>query len=696
MLRGSLSLFALVALPLHAQQLTGFRPGAAASQAALEARLQSVVDTAWARLHARALAARPHVAGTPAQRATADHVMRQMASWGLDTSRSQYRVFLPFHDSTVVEVITPAGVERLDLVEPPIAADPTTSEPAWPAMNGYSGAGDVTAPVVYVNYGLPADYARLDSLGVSVRGKVVLVRYGRSFRGIKPREAALRGAVAAILYSDPMDDGFLQGEVYPDGPMRNPDGVQRGSIFNGQGDPSTPGWASLPEARRLPESAMGLPSIPVVPIGYGNAARLLRAMGGPEVPSGWQGGLRFPYHLGGERVRVRVAVWPERGERAYKEIANTFGIIRGASRPDELVIVGAHRDAWSPGALDNVSGTVSVLEAARAWAAAVRDGLRPARTLVFATWDAEEWGLIGSSEWVEEHGDSLAAATVAYINQDVIASGRMFGASGTASLHDLVRDVTRGVRQPGDTVSVHRDWSRRTTTSSRPQPPLGDLGGGSDFMGFYNHLGIPSVNFGFGGPGGSYHSGYDTWTFVERFADPGYLSHAAAARLVAVLMARLANAAVVPFEPADLGSYLGALVTRTREEPGADGIGSALDSLAVAAQGLSAAGLELRRLRESALAGDHPPEAFDSANALLRQVERRLLRAEGLPGRPFLRNLVFASDRDNGYANVQFPAIVEALRDGDAAGARAAAHELTGKVREATAIVARAAAALPR
>lgn len=696
MLRGSLFLLALAALPLQAQQLAGFRPEAAPGQAALEARLQSAVDTAWVRLHARALAARPHVAGTPAQRATADHVLRQMASWGLDTSRRHYRVFLPAHDSTVVELITAAGVERLDLVEPPIASDPTTREPAWPAMNGYSGAGDVTAPVIYVNYGLPADYARLDSLGVSVRGKVVLVRYGRSFRGIKPREAALRGAVAAILYSDPMDDGFLQGEVYPDGPMRNPDGVQRGSIFNGQGDPSTPGWASLPDARRLPESEMGLPTIPVVPIGYGHAARLLGAMGGPEVPSGWQGGLRFPYHLGGDRVRVRVGVWPERGARAYKEIANTFGIIRGASRPDELVIVGAHRDAWSPGALDNVSGTVSVLEAARAWAAAVRDGMRPERTLVFATWDAEEWGLIGSTEWVEQHGDSLAAATVAYINQDVVASGRMFGASGTASLHDLVRDVTRDVRQPGDSVSVYRDWSRRTTTSRRPEPPLGDLGGGSDFMGFYNHLGIPSVNFGFGGPGGSYHSGYDTWTFVERFADPGYLSHAAAARLVAVLMARLANADVVPLEPADLGDYLGALVARTREEPGADGIGAALDSLAAAAGALARAGAELARVRDRTLAAGHPREAFDSVNAELRRVERRLLRPEGLEGRPFLRNLVFASDRDNGYANVQFPAIVEALRDGDPAAARAATLELAGRVREAAVVVGAATAALPR
>lgn len=686
---------ALSAVPATAQQVTGFTPAAVPGQLALEARLRGVVDTAWARTHARTLAARPHVAGTPEQVATADYVLRHMASWGLDTSRVEYEVFLPYHDSTVVEILGPGGRDRLELSEPPIASDPTTQQPAWPAMNGYSGAGDVTAPVIYVNYGLPADYARLDSMGISVSGRIVLARYGRSFRGIKPREAAARGAVAVILYSDPMDDGFLQGEVYPLGPMRNPDGVQRGSIFNGQGDPSTPGWPSLPGARRLPESEMNLPSIPVVPIGYGNAGRLLEAMRGPAVPDGWQGGLRIPYHVGDATVQARVAVWPERGPRAYKRIQNTFGRIVGRTHPHEVVIVGAHRDAWSPGALDDVSGTVSVLEAARAWAAAVREGLRPERTLVFATWDAEEWGLIGSSEWAEQMADTLSATVVAYINQDVIASGRMFSASGTASLHELMRDVTATVRQPGDSVTVYRDWSRRTVTSQRPVPPLGDLGGGSDFMGFYNHLGIPAINFGFGGPGGAYHSGYDTWTFVERHADPGYLSHVASARLVAVLMARLANAAVVPLDPGDLGAYLRVLVDRTRGEDGAESIAADLDDLARAAGALEEAGRTFVAARQRALAVGHPRSAFVAANASLRTVERQLIRAGGLPGRPFLRNLVFASDRDNGYANVQFPAIVEALRDGERDAASAAARELAARVRDAVEVVGQATAALP-
>lgn len=682
-----------VIAPLAAQDVPGFARGSIAAQLQLESRLRAVPDTASAQRHARTLAARPHVAGTPAQIATADYVVRQMASWGLDTTRAEYEVYLPFNDSSLVEVITDRR-ERLSLDEPQVPADPTTLEAAFPAMNGYSGAGDVTAPVVYVNYGLPADYAALDSLGISVTGKIVLARYGRSFRGIKPREAEKRGAIAVVLYSDPMDDGFLVGDVYPAGPMRNPDGVQRGSLFNGQGDPSTPGWPSTVGARRVPESEMGISGIPVVPIGYGNAGRIMNKLGGPSVPNGWQGGMGFRYHVGDDAVRLRVAVWPERGARAYKRIQDTFGFIRGSESPGELVIVGAHRDAWSPGAVDNVSGTVSVMEAARAWGRLLAEGHRPKRSLVFATWDAEEWGLIGAVEWAEQMADTLRNVAVAYINLDVTASGRMFSASGTASLHELMRDVTRSVTQPADTVSVYRDWQRRTVTTTRPEPILGDLGGGSDFMAFYNHLGIPSLAFGFGGPGGSYHSGYDTWTFMERFGDPGYLAHRASAQLAAVLMARLANAEVVPFDYGALGEYLVELVARTRLEPGAASISAALDGLAGASGVLAQLGRRLTVARNGALADGRDAARFTASNSLLRQVERQLVHPDGLPDRPILRNLVFASDRDNGYANVQFPAIVEALRDGNPERAAAAARDLATRVRSAAALVEQATTAL--
>lgn len=684
-----------LATPLGAQHLPGFTPERGHRQVALEARLLASPDTATIRRHARILAAAPHVAGTPSQMATAEYVLAQMASWGLDTSRSTYRVYLPYHDSTIVELVTTAGAERLDLAEPALEEDPTTAGEVWPAMNGYSGAGDVRAPVVYVNYGLPSDYALLDSLGHSAEGRVVLVRYGRSYRGIKAREAEAHGAVGLLLYSDPQDDGFMVGEIYPDGPMRSPGGVQRGSLLLGQGDPSTPGRPSTEDAERISASEMAVPGIPVVPIGYGNARRFLERLGGPSVPNAWQGGLGFRYHLGDGQLAARVAVWPERGERAFKTIVNTFGVLRGSERPDEQVIIGAHRDAWSPGALDNVSGTVSVLEAARAWGRAAGDGAPPRRTLVFATWDAEEWGLIGSSEWVEEHADALNDHAVAYINQDGVASGPNFAAGGTASLHELLRDVAALVPQPGDSVSVLADWTRRTATGDSSLPGIGDLGGGSDFVGFYTHLGIPAVNFGFGGPGGSYHSGYDTWTFVERFADPGYLAHRAAAQVATVLLARLGNADVVPFDVGALGAHLVVLVERTRDEAGAEGVADALDDVASAARLLTSTGRRFTLARNGALSAGHSLAAFTATNALLRQVERQLVDPEGLAGRPFLRNLIFGSDRDDGYANVQFPAVVEALRDGDPEAARTASAALAEQIRLATSLVDRAAEALP-
>ena len=672
--------------------ITGFAPAAVPAQHRLEALLQTVPDTLSARTHARILADGPHIAGTPAQTTTATYVLRQMASWGLDTARVAFRVYLPYHDSTIVERVRPTR-RRLILTESPIAGDPTTARKQWVAMNGNSGAGDVTAPLVYVNYGLPSDYAVLATLGVSVQGKVAIARYGRSFRGIKAREAERHGAAALIIYSDPLDDGFAQGDVYPAGPMRPPQGVQRGSIFNGEGDPTTPGWASTADARRLPPDSLAVPRIPVVPISYGNAEHLLAGLDGPSVPQGWQGGLPFRYHVGDKAVRVRVAVFPQRGDRAFKTIYNTFGTLRGKDFPEEVVIIGGHRDAWGPGAADNVSGVVTLMEAARAWGEAVRRGERPRRTLVFATWDAEEWGLVGSTEWVELMRDMLSANAVAYLNVDVSASGRSFGSSGTASLHGLMRDVTRIVVQPGDSVSVYRDWERRTVTQQRPVPPMGDLGGGSDFGPFYNGLGIPSFDFGFGGPGGVYHSAYDTWSWMERFGDPGYLSHAAAGRLAAVLLARLANADVAPLDYGALGRYVGELAGRVGRDTAAAGIAAELSALVTAAAGFEAAGAKFNTARDQRLASGETM-SLAQVNAALRTVERQLTRPSGLVGRPGLRNLIFAADRDNGYANVPLPGIAEALRDGDLERARTETRDLTQRVDAATAAVALATEAV--
>ena len=708
--------------------MPGFTAAGAAREVQLERRLQSIPDTATAQVWTRALAAKPHVAGTPAQKETADYVLRQMASWGLDTQRVAFKVYLPFHDSTIVERITPTRL-RLTLEEPPVPGDPTTILKPWPAMNGNSGKGDVTAPLIYVNQGLPADYALLDSLGMSVRGKIAIVRYGGSFRGIKAREAEAHGAVGLLIYSDPKDDGFVVGPVYPDGPMRNPQEVQRGSIYNGDGDPTTPDWPSTENAKRVREDSLPVSHIPVVPIGYGNAELLMKDMHGGAVPAAWQGGMKFDYHLGDGTVQARVAVWPERGQRAYKMIYDTFGRLRGTDFPNEMVIIGGHRDAWGPGADDNVSGTVSVMEAARAWATAASEGFRPRRTMVFATWDAEEWGLVGSTEWVQLMRDSLKASAVAYYNQDESAAGRSFGAGGTASLQGLIRDATRTVQMPGDTTSIYASWSaaggrgrgtppapaagrggrggrrRGNATATVPPPPeprLGDLGGGSDFAGFYNYLGIPSIETGFGGRSGWYHSAYDTYTAMERFGDPGYLSHAAEGRLAAVIMARLANADLIPYDFAALGTYLGVLgnpaATGARiHEPNLATIATDLGAVTQAASDLRSAGERFNALRDSLLArGALPTATLGRANDELLQVEQKLTRPTGLVGRPFMKNLIFASDRDNGYANVALPGIAEALRDNDIPRAQREVHDLADRIRAAAGQVDAASRALAK
>jgi len=685
-------LLTVAAMPVAAQHRpTGFTAAAVPQQQRLEALLQGAPDTTRAMQHARVLAAEPHVAGTDAQTQTASYVLLQMAKWGLDTVRTAFKVYLPFPESTVVALVKPKA-RKLSLNEPVLAEDPS-SQTVWPAMNGYSGAGDVTAPLVYVNYGLPDDFRLLDSLGVSVKGKIAIARYGRSFRGIKAREAEKAGAVGLIIYSDPAEDGFVRGDVYPKGPFRNSDAPQRGSIFNGNGDPSTPGWASTADARHLPLAEMDVAHIPVVPIGYRNAQAMLEGLKGRDIPAqSWQGGLPFRYHLGGDAsTQIRVAVFPEQGEKAYKTIFNTVGIMRGSELPDEWVLTGGHRDAWGPGAIDNVSGIVTILESARAWSLAKQAGLGPRRTLMFATWDAEEWGLVGSTEWTELMADSLKAKAVAYLNQDVTASGRSFGSSGTSSLQPFVREVTQSVRQPGDTVSVYDAWRAAQRTPAGEEPTMGDLGGGSDFAGFYNGLGVASFDFGFGGAGGgSYHSAYDSYTFVERFADPGYVSHAAAARLNATLLARLANATVLPFDFAYFGRYMQSQVNKLGGKTAGIDLAPLTSALAV----LTSAGDAFNATRERALADGATATAVETANGLLRQVEQALTRPEGIKGRPWVRNLTFAADRDNGYANVPLPGIVEAARDNDAALVTSEVTDLARRVGEATRRVEAAMAAL--
>jgi N-acetylated-alpha-linked acidic dipeptidase len=662
-----LALTLLGARSLSAQNasLPGFTPAAAAAERSLEAQAIARPDAARARAHSKALSAETHVAGTPAQARTRDYVIAQMREMGLETEARRYDVFMPHPTSVQVWRVAPRA-KPLSLAEPPVAGDPASALPQYPTVNGYSGQGDVTGDVLYVNYGLIEDYAQLDSMGVSVRDKIVIARYGRSFRGIKAREAEKHGAAALLIYSDPQQDGYVAGDVYPNGPMRNRNGVQRGSVMNGAGDPATPGYAATGNVPRLATDRMDIPRIPVVPISYGNAGELLDELRGKDVPAGWQGGLPFHYHVGPGPARARIRVTDDRTTHGTKPIFDTFGVVRGSEFPDELVIVGGHRDAWGPGTADNVSGTVSVLEAARAVADAVKAGHRPKRTIMFATWDAEEWGMIGSTEYVEEDSLRLMRGGVAYFNQDVAAQGTRFGGGGSPSLRPTLRDVARQVPDPSGKGSVYAEWRRAAAVPDTAEPAMGDPGGGSDFAGFYNHLGIPIAEWGFGGPGGVYHSQYDDFTWMTKFGDPTFAYHAAAARIAAAMALRLANADILPYD------YLEFARTMQRYVPAIDralagkkwsGSASALrDAIA----GMEREAAAFTAARDQALMANAPSrERRAAVNAALRGVERALARPEGLRTRPWYRNLIYVADVDNGYANMVFPSINEAIRAND-------------------------------
>ena len=673
-----LSTIFLLGIPLRAQTIPGYSPQSAMVERAAEADVITRPAPANASMHSRFLSLQPHMAGTPAQERTRDYVVSQMKSWGLETEVRSYSVWMPHPVSTRVWRIAPDPIE-LNLQEGPIPEDTTSvSFPQVIPFNGYGAAGDVRGEVVYVNYGLIEEYAQLDSMGVSVRGKIAIARYGRSYRGIKAREAEKHGAVGLIIYSDPADDGYMRGDVYPAGPMRPSHGIQRGSVMNPNGDPSTPGYPSTPNAKRITQSQMDVPHIPVLPISYGNAAELLRGLTGKSIPQTWQGGLPFRYHVGPGPVQARLDVVTDAATHPYKEIWDTFGIIRGSEFPDEIVMIGGHRDAWGPGAADNVSGTVSVMEAARAIAEQVKAGRRPKRTIVFATWDAEEWGLLGSTEYVEEDSLRLRRHAVAYLNQDDIAQGPNFGGGGSPSLRALLRDVAKRVPDPSHQGSVYDVWRKRANLAADSlEPQMGDPGGGSDFAGFYNHLGIPIADWGFGGPQGVYHSAYDSYHWMSKFGDPNFEVHASAARIGAAMLLRIANADILPYDYAEFA--------RTMRRFGAEVDRSIVDkhwkttaaALTAAIGRMEDAAVAFTAARDKALTAQLSSASARQVNATLLEVERQLTRPQGLVTRPWFRNLVYASDENNGYATMALPSVNEAIRVGNES---VVARELTDLV----------------
>jgi len=628
---------------------------------------------------------------------------------------ARYEVLLPYPVEREVTLLAPERYE-LRLREPPLPDDPDTKkEGVLPPFNAYSADGDVTAEVVYVNYGIPEDYAVLDSLGISVKGRIVLARYGHSWRGIKPRLAAERGAVGCLIYSDPEDDGFVKGDTLPVGKWRPSQGVQRGSVMDMPlypGDPQTPGEPSVEGAERIPlDEVATIQKIPVQPISYGDAEPILRSLGGAGVPEKWQGGLPFDYHVGPGPARVHMRL---RFDWSVRPIVDVFGLLLGKEEPDTWVMAGGHRDAWTFGGRDPISGAVSLLETARLLAAQARAGHRLRRTVAIASWDAEEWGLIGSTEWGEQHARELPGKVAVYLNRESYHQGR-FEASGSHALQPLVNDVARAVAFPraGGDTTVYQRWVARTQEHGedaevRPSiPPLvqgdgrtdvriGALGSGSDYTVFLDHLGIPALNMGFSGPNGIYHSRYDTHHYFTTFGDPGFVTGERLAELVGLFLARMANARILPFDyratAETVDRYLDELGKQAEEK----GTGVDLSGLRAANRDFAGAADTLHAIVTATLESGSPdPGAVDALNALMLDIERGFLTGEGLPGRPWFRHQLYAPGYYTGYGVKTLPGVREALENGDIEEAAAMARRLETSLRNVSEHIRQVIAGLP-
>ena len=554
--------------------LTGFDAAGAAAQQQLETKFVGAVRKDDLKGWLERLAARPHHVGLPYDKENAEFIAELLKSWGFETRIERFDVLFPTPKTRELELTAPTKyVARL--AEPPLAEDSTSGQTSeqLPTYNAYSIDGDVTAPLVYVNYGVPADYEELDRRGIDVKGKIVIARYGGSWRGIKPKVAAEHGAVGCLIYSDPRDDGYFQGDPYPKGAFRNDWGAQRGSVGDMPvfaGDPVTPGVGATPSAKRLAlNEAPTLTKIPVLPISYGDARPLLEALGGPVAPEKWRGALPLTYHLGPGPATVRLKL---AFDFSQKPIYDVIATLTGRERPDQWIIRGNHHDAWVNGADDPTSGMVAMLAEARAVGTLAQAGWRPKRTIVYAAWDGEEPGLLGSTEWVETHADELRKKAVAYINSD--ANGRGFlGMGGSHSLETFINEVARDATDPQTNVSV-RERARalaivraasdddRREARDRGNLRLAALGSGSDYTPFLQHLGVASLSIGFGGEnsGGSYHSIYDSIAHYERFGDPGFAYGAALAKVGGVATLRLAEASWLPMTAKPLAEIVGRYV----------------------------------------------------------------------------------------------------------------------------------------
>ena len=650
-------------------------------EAATEQRFLAVPSARLAGEALKTLTAEPHMAATPEDHKTALYVAQKFRAAGLETEIVPYRVLLNWpkvvrvdaHDDTGRLLMT--GPTREHVQGDPYQNDPRVVMP----FHGSSGSGDVTGSVVYANYGRIEDFNQLAALHIDLHGKIVLVRYGAIFRGGKVYLAEQRGAAGVLIYSDPQDDGYFKGDAYPLGPWRPATGVQRGSVqylFKYPGDPETPGTAStldLPASRRVSPDG-NQPHIPSIPISYQDASPILQALKGPGVPNGWQGALPFRYHLGGSGARAHLVSQQDYQRRVIWDV---IGKIKGSEFPDEWVIAGNHRDAWVYGAVDPNSGTAAMLEAVHGVGALLHEGWRPRRTLLFCSWDAEEEGLIGSTEWVEQHADAMSHA-VAYFNTDVGVAGPEFTASAVPSLKQFVREIAQSVPSPlGGTV--YQEWrlkqaaSEHRASNAPPQPGeevrVNDLGSGSDFTPFLQHAGVPSTDVGSEGPYGVYHSTFDDYAWFTQNADPHFVYLQQMARVFGLEAIRMADADVLPFDYTAYAREIDSYLDAAREKAAGAGINSLNFAPARAADArFAAAAARVHALQA------RPGADAASLNQTLRNVETALLAPAGLPNRPWYKHTIYAPGEYTGYAAVVIPGVNEAI---DAGNAGLAAQQLT-------------------
>jgi N-acetylated-alpha-linked acidic dipeptidase len=701
--------------------LRGYTTEHAAAEVQWEQKFRGVPDPARVRETMRRMSARPHHVGSPYDKDNAEWLVAQLKSYGLDAKIEQFDALFPTPKSRKLELLGPEKFEAT-LQEPVVKVDPTSDQQKeqLPTYNAYSRDGDVTAPLVYVNYGAPADYEELAAMGISVKGAIVIARYGQTWRGIKPKVAAEHGAVGCIIYSDPRDDGYFRGDPYPDGPMRPEEGVQRGSVMDMPvypGDPQTPGVGAVPGAKLIPlDQVQTITKIPVLPISYADATPFLKSLRGELVPESWRGGLPFSYKVGPSVAKAHLAVsfnWDR------KPLYDVIATIPGSTFPDQWVIRGNHHDAWVNGAGDPLSGASAELEEARGLGELLKQGWHPQRTIIYCFWDGEEPALLGSTEWVEAHATELGEHAVAYFNSDGNSRG-YFRAEGSSALESFVNSVAKDIDDPETKMSVwkrqrlvaisHATAEGKTELRTRPDIRIEALGSGSDYTAFLHHLGIASVNMGYGGEdqgGGQYHSVYDDFYWYTHFQDTDFVYGRALAQTAGTMMMRMADADVIPFQFGDLADTVRTYVTgvkrlsdtmraevKERNTEIADGVYKALEDpkkkrvapeveavppylnfapLDQAMDDLTTAASEY----DKAFTAD-AQKAAPGLNLQLMKSERVFLDPTGLPNRPWFQNMMYAPGFYTGYGVKTLPAVREAIeqkqwKDADAQIARTAA-----------------------